>query len=113
VEHPEISPLESPQVVVVPANGHTEDTLVWLAGEHDLSSVEELVLAIATVVDAGQPDVVIDLSRVEFMDSTTLDQILVARARLGAEAGTARIRDPSRPAHHLLELCELTHLVEP
>ena len=113
MEHPEISPLESPRVVVVPANGHTEDTLVCLAGEHDLSSVEEMVRAITPVVDAGQSDVVIDLSRVEFMDSTTLDQILAAHARLGAEGRTARIRNPSRPARHPMELCELTHLVEP
>jgi anti-anti-sigma factor len=113
MEHPEIAPLESPQVVVVPATDPTEDTLVCLAGEHDLSSVEELVRAIATVVDAGQSDVVIDLSRVEFMDSATLDQILAAHARLGAEGRTARIRNPSRPARYLLELCELTHLVEP
>ena len=113
MERPEISLPESPQVVVLLANGHTEDTLVCLAGEHDLSSVEELVRAIATVVDAGTSDVVIDLSRVEFMDSTTLDQILAAHARLGAKGRTARIRNPSRPARYLLELCELTHLVEP
>ena len=61
----------------------------------------------------GQSDVVIDLSRVEFMDSTTLGQILAAHARRGARGRTARIRNPSGPARYLLELCELTHLVEP
>jgi anti-anti-sigma regulatory factor len=113
MEHPEISPRESPQVVVVPANGDTEDTLVCLAGEHDLSSVGELVRAIAMVVDAGQSDLVIGLGRVEFLDSATLDQILAAHVRLGAEGRTARTRHPSRPARYLLEFCELTHLVEP
>jgi anti-sigma B factor antagonist len=113
MEHPEISPLESSEVMVVLATDRTEDTLICLGGEHDLSTVGELVRAIAMVVDAGQSDVVIDLSRVEFMDSTTLDQILTARARLGAEGRTARIRNPSRSARFLLELCDLTQLVEP
>jgi hypothetical protein len=40
MERPEISLLEPAPVVVVLANGHTEDTLVCLAGEHDLEPCE-------------------------------------------------------------------------
>jgi hypothetical protein len=46
------------------------------------------------------------------MDSTTIDQILAAQARLGAEGRKARVRHPSRQARYLLRICDLAHLVE-
>ncbi len=113
MEQPETQPVERPQVFVVLANDATEDTVVWLAGEHDMSSAGELMQAIATAVDSGRSDVVIDLSRVEFMDSTTIVQILAARTRLGAQGRMARVRDPSPAARYLLEVCDLTDLVAP
>jgi anti-sigma B factor antagonist len=112
MEHPEISPLESSEVMVVLATDRTEDTLICLGGEHDLSTVGELVRAIAMVVDAGQSDVVIDLSRVEFMDSTVIYQLVTASTLLGADGRMARVRDPSPAARYVLEICGLTHLVE-
>ena len=112
MEQPETLPVEPPQVFVVLARDPTQDTVVWLGGEHDLSSAEELMQAIATAVESGRSDVVIDLSGVEFMDSTTIDQILAARIRLGAQGRTARVRAPSHAARYLLEICGLTHLVE-
>ena len=109
---PEMAPIDPSSVIVVPANDPTEDTVVWLGGEHDLSSVEELMQAIATALDSGRSDLIIDLSRVEFIDSTTIDQILAARIRLEAEGRKARVRDPSPAARYVLEICDLTHLVE-
>ena len=90
MERPEVLPVDAPQDIAVLAKDPSEDTVVWLGGEHDLSSAEEL---------CGRSDVVIDLSRVEFMDSTTIDQILAARSRLGAQArrpasATRRPRGP-------------------
>jgi anti-sigma B factor antagonist len=112
VEQPETLPVESPQVSVVLAHDPKQDTVVWLGGEHDLSSAEELTQAIATAVESGRSDVVIDLSGVEFMDSTTIDQILAARIRLGEQGRKARVRAPLHAARYLLEICDLTHLVE-
>jgi anti-sigma B factor antagonist len=102
----------SSQVIVVLASDPTRDTVVWLRGEHDLSTVEAFTLAITEAVDSGGSDLVIDLSGVEFMDSTTIEQILAARTRLGAEGRKARVRHPSRPARYLLNICDLAHLVE-
>ncbi|HZO66285.1 MAG TPA: STAS domain-containing protein [Kribbellaceae bacterium] len=113
MEQPELlSSVDSPQVFVVLANGATQDTVVWLGGEHDLSSAEELMRAIATAAGSGRSDVVIDLSHGAFMDSTTIHQILAARIRLGAQGRKARVRDPSPAARYVLEICGLTHLVE-
>lgn len=110
---PEMLPVDSSQVIVVLASDPTQDTVVWLRGEHDLSSVEDVKEAIATAVNSRPSDLIIDLSRVEFMDSTTIDQILAARTRLEAEGRKARVRDPSPAARYLLKSCGLTDLVEP
>jgi anti-anti-sigma factor len=111
MELSEIQALDSPQVMVVLANDPTEDTVVWLGGEHDRSSVEELARALTMVVDAAPSDVIIDLSRVEFMDGTTVNQILAVCTRLRAEGRMARVRRPSPPARLVLGLCDLSHLV--
>jgi anti-anti-sigma regulatory factor len=42
--------------------------------------------AIARAVDSGRSDLIFDLSRVEFMDSTIINQLVRACTRLG-EAG--------------------------
>jgi hypothetical protein len=44
------------------------------------------------------------------MSITTIVQILAAQIRLGAEGRKARVHDPS--ARCLLDICDLTHLVE-
>lgn len=112
MEQAEMLSVVSSQVFVVLPNDATEETVIGLAGEHDMSSVEELVQAIATALDAGRSDLIFDLSRVEFMDSTIIRQLLRARTRLGADGRTARVRDPSLAARYVLKLCGLTHLVE-
>lgn len=112
MQQPEMLPVGSSQVIVVLANDPTEDTVICLAGEHDLSSVEELMQAIATAVDSGRSDLIFDLSRVEFMDSTVINQLVRACTRLGAEGRSARVRDPSPAARSVLEICGLSRLVE-
>jgi anti-anti-sigma factor len=109
---PEMLPVGSSQVIVVVANDPTDDTVICLAGEHDMSSVEDLEQAIATAVDAGRCDLIFDLSRVEFMDSTVIYQLVTACTRLGADGRMARVRDPSPAARYVLEICGLTDLVE-
>jgi anti-anti-sigma factor len=106
-------PVEAPQVIVMLANDPTDDTVVCLGGEHDMSSVDHLMQAIATAAEAGRSDLVFDLSRVDFMDSTTIEQIVSACTRLREDGRMARIRNPSPVARHVLELCRLTDLVEP
>lgn len=112
MQQPEMLPVGSSQVIVVLANDPTEDTVICLAGEHDMSSVDELSQAIASVVDAGRSDLIFDLSRVEFMDSTIINRLVRACPRLGADGRMARVRDASPAARYVLELCSLSHLVE-
>jgi anti-sigma B factor antagonist len=110
MQQPEMLPIGSSQVIVVLANDPTEDTVICLDGEHDLSSVETLMQAIARAVDSGRSDLIFDLSRVEFMDSTIINQLVGACTRLGAEGRLARVRDPSPAARCVLEIGGLSHL---
>jgi anti-anti-sigma factor len=112
METPELSEVDSRRVIVGLPNDRSEDTVIWLAGEHDLSSVDELAQAIVTAAGAGRSDLIFDLRYVEFMDSTTIEQILAACTSLGEEGRMARVRDPSPAARYLLEICNPSHLVE-
>ena len=57
--------------------------VVRLAGELDLYNAEEFRAALARAI-AGEPGrIVIDLSLVEFVDSTALGVLIEARAKLG------------------------------
>ena len=113
MEQPEVLPVDPAQVVVALADDPTQEAVIRLVGEHDMSSVEELAQAVSRVLDGGWSDLVVDLSRVEFMDSVVVNQLLIASKRLGMAGRTVRVRDPSPAARHVLELCGLTHLVEP
>ena len=61
---------------------HDDDRVVLsLDGELDMASAPLLQRAIEDVELAGKPMVVLDLQRLEFIDSTGLRIILSARAR--------------------------------
>jgi anti-anti-sigma factor len=83
--------------------------VLWLGGEHDLSTQACLSAAIAAV-DA---DVVLDLSEVEFMDAATIGAILRARVLLRRRSRSLMLRAPSRRARLVIGLCGLDDLVGP
>ena len=69
---------ESPPVSV-PHQGQGElvgrdadRTVVWLRGEHDLSTTAEVTVALARAIALDDADLVIDLSGVEFMGAETI-----------------------------------------
>jgi anti-anti-sigma factor len=85
---------------------------VWLRGEHDASTAGALsqVLTEAAAVDAG--DLALDLGAVEFMGAATVGVILGHREVLHARSRALTLRNPSRCARRVLELCDLLHLVD-
>jgi len=88
-------------------------TVVWLRGEHDLSSAPALSAAIASAAAAHDADIALDLGGVEFMDSTTIHVILRAKSLIESEGRALAVRDPSRFARFALGVCGLHHLIEP
>jgi anti-sigma B factor antagonist len=68
----------------VEAVEHRHDgVLVRLAGELDLYNASDVAAALGEVADAEPTRVVIDLTDVEFVDSTALGTLVAARQRLG------------------------------
>ena len=89
-----------------------EQTVVWVAGEHDIVTVP---LLIETLTDAFAFDdacVVVDLSEVSFMDGATVGVIIRGRSFLGQRSRALTLRAPSRCARRLLDVCGLAGLIE-
>jgi anti-anti-sigma factor len=46
--------------------------VVWLRGEHDLATKEELTRSLMRAVALDEPSVIIDLSEVQFISAATI-----------------------------------------
>jgi len=87
--------------------------VVSLRGEHDLSTAPALAAALAEASALGAGDVVVDLSGVLFMDAAVIKEIVDRREGLHLGSRTLTLRAPSPSAWRVLELCDLTGMVEP
>jgi anti-anti-sigma factor len=79
-----VAPLREPPVRGV----ETVDgaVVLKLAGELDLYNAPEVRAALADAIDGAPRRIVIDLSAVEFLDSTALGVLIEARSRIGRDA---------------------------
>ncbi len=78
-----------------------------LAGELDLATVPELKDVLHEQLITGH-DVVLDLSRLEFVDSSGLQGILVTLKEAGSLAGSLSVSSSIPPqVHRLLEIAGL------
>ena len=80
-------------------------------GELDIASADTLSAALDNV--AAEERVVLDLSAVDFMDSSGLAVVLRQSMRRRDAGGTLHIRRPSVSVQRLLVFCCLEHLLEP
>lgn len=87
-------------------------TVVWVRGHHDVATREHLSLTVAQAACLDDADVVVDLSGVTFMDASTIGTIVGAHNRLRARSRSLCIRAPSVFARRLLDVCELTFLID-
>lgn len=68
-----------------------DHTVLVVGGEVDVYTAPRLRERLVEVVEQGARHVVIDLSRVEFLDSTGLGVLVGARRRLLPSGGTVRL----------------------
>jgi anti-anti-sigma factor len=87
-------------------------TVVWLSGEHDLSTVDAFSQTLARVFALDDGDVVLDLSGVQFMGAATIDVIVRAKDALDLRSRVLTLRSPSVSAQRVVDLCDLADLVE-
>ena len=97
--------LFAPTAIVTRGHDHT---LVSLRGEYDIASLYGLAesLAIAIALDDG--DLVVDLSKFEFMGAETVGVLMRARRLLREQSRSITLRAPAACAQRVLDLCEFT-----
>jgi anti-sigma B factor antagonist len=88
-------------------------TVVWLRGEHDVSTVAALSETMARAIARDDADLVVDLSEVQFMGAATVGVIVRARELLELRSRSLTLRSPSRCARRILDLCGHADLLDP
>jgi anti-anti-sigma factor len=87
--------------------------VVWLQGEHDVSTVAALSATLARAIAFDEADLVVDLSGVEFMGAATVGVIVRARDFLRLRSRRVTLRSPSPCVGRLLDVCGIADLIEP
>jgi anti-sigma B factor antagonist len=98
-----VSPLREPPVRGVESRDGA--VLVVLAGEIDLYNADEVRTALTAAIAGGATRVVIDMSAVEFVDSTALGVLIEANSKLGA--GGLRLAAPQVSTRRTLQVSGL------
>jgi anti-sigma B factor antagonist len=86
-------------------------TVIYVRGEIDLATCERLRDVIEPHLGPRQ-SVVLDLSGVEFVDSSGLRVLEQARGTLTADGGSLILRNPSEAARRLLTVTETEDLLQ-
>jgi anti-sigma B factor antagonist len=85
--------------------------VIYVSGEVDVAACERLRDVLEPNMGPKQT-IVLDLSGVEFMDSSSLRYLVQARGDLTADGGSLKLRNPSVAAHRLLTLAKAEALLE-
>ena len=86
-------------------------TVIYVRGEIDIATCERLRDAIEPHL-GPQQTIILDLSGVEFVDSSFLDVLVQARGALTADGGSLLLRNPSVAAHQLVTISGLEDLLQ-
>ncbi len=92
-------------------NSTDEATVIHVRGEIDMATAERLRDVIEPHMGPEQT-IILDLSEVEFMDSSCLNVLVQARGRLTENGGSLILRNPSSAAHRVLTVAGATYLLE-
>jgi anti-anti-sigma factor len=110
----EISSVTVSRPLVTAFAGRNPDrTVVWLRGEHDVSTVAALSETMARAIALDDADVVVDLSDVQFMGAATVGVIIRAREFLRLRSRSLVLRSPSERARRILDVCGHSDLLDP
>jgi anti-anti-sigma factor len=88
-----------------PLPRHAQASIITLAGEHDLSTIDADYVALTAAIASCDSDVVLDMRGVTFMSAKTVDLIIRARQVLERQSRSLTLQSPSRSAKRVLDLC--------
>ena len=104
---------QSPSSRLLGAGPDAGATVVWLRGEHDISTDAELSATLASAIELGRDALVLDLSEVEFLSGSTVTVIVRAREFLSRSSRSLTVRSPSASVRRVIEICGLSDLIGP
>ena len=96
-------------------NSRTVDArtaVVTPAGEVDLLTAPQVKQRITELVDQGISQIVVDLSRIEYLDSTGLGVLVGALKRLREKEGELRLVHPTPRVMRVLEVTRLVNVFQ-
>lgn len=89
-----------------------EPSVVWLRGDHDISTEKTLANTIAEAIAQGEPTVVVDLRDVHFLSAATLRVFVAAEKALQAQSRALVLRAPSPFVRRIFEMTGLSDLLD-
>jgi anti-sigma B factor antagonist len=90
---------------------HRESVFVRPVGELDLATAPIVDTQLAELVEAGFTNIVVDLGKLRFLDSTGLRLLLSWEARARAEGVEMRVLPGPPPVQRIFAIAGLTKLV--
>jgi anti-sigma B factor antagonist len=95
-----------PGQLVIETSDDGEAVVLSLQGELDLTSAPTFERELRAAESANPRRLIIDLSRLEFMDSTGLRALLLARGRAQSDGYSLALRRGPRQVQRVLELTQ-------
>lgn len=92
--------------------GNGEGVVIRCAGDLDIASADRLTEALEKVLAGGAHAVVVDGSRLQFVDSAGLRALLIGRKRAEQDGRSFRVVQPSEALEKMLEISGLLVLME-
>ena len=83
------------------------DAHVMVSGELDLRTAPQLVSAVESLAGTEVQRVVVDLSKVTFMDSSGVSALCLAKAKLAVDGTVLVLGELSTPVNAVLRMCGL------
>jgi anti-anti-sigma factor len=84
-----------------------DGSVVAVEGELDLATAPQLRDRLVALSEEGQPQIILDLTRLGFIDSTGLSVLVMAHNRARVDGGSILIRNPSPSVLRILEITGL------
>lgn len=110
----ELAPPDAPVPgqLVIESKTEADGIVLSLTGELDLTSAPIFERELRAAESANPGQLVIDLSGLEFMDSTGLRALLLARERAGGNGHRLKLRRGPRQVQRVLELTKTVDAFE-
>jgi anti-sigma B factor antagonist len=106
-----LTPTVTEPVLRAHISRHGTTRVVTVAGEMDLSTVVQVGNLIDRAMAARPEILVLDLSEIEFCDSSGIHLVVKAHHRAAAARIHFRVIPPTGPARRVFEICAIDELV--